>query len=38
VQESQWLLTLHTYGLPNNSFQPPAEIRVLRTYCADERR
>ena len=32
VQESQWLLKLHTYGLLNNSFQPPAEIRVLRSY------
>ncbi len=32
VQESQWLLKLHTYGLLNNSFQPPAEIRVVRTY------
>src|SRR5215470_3621050 len=32
VQESQWLLKLHTYGLLNNSFQPPAEIRILRTY------
>jgi transposase len=32
VQESQWLLKLHTYGLLRNSFQPPAEIRVLRTY------
>jgi transposase len=32
VQESQWLLKLHTYGLLNNSFQPPAAIRVLRTY------
>jgi transposase len=31
-QESQWLLKLHTYGLLNNSFQPPSEIRVLRTY------
>jgi transposase len=31
VQESQWLLKLHTYGLLNNSFQPPSEIRVLRT-------
>ena len=31
-QESQWLLKLHTYELLNNSFQPPAEIRVLRTY------
>jgi len=32
VQECQWLLKLHTYGLLNNSFQPPAEIRMLRTY------
>jgi transposase len=32
VQESQWLLKLHTYGLLNNSFQPPAAIRALRTY------
>ena len=32
VQESQWLLKLHTHGLLNNSFQPPAEIRVVRTY------
>ena len=32
VQESQWLLKLHTYGLLRNSFQPPAEIRVLRVY------
>lgn len=32
VQESQWLLKLHTYGLLNNSFQPPSEIRSLRTY------
>jgi hypothetical protein len=32
VQESQWLLKLHTYGLLNNSFQPASEIRVLRTY------
>jgi transposase len=32
VQESQWLLKLHTYGLLNNSFQPPADIRALRTY------
>jgi transposase len=31
VQESQWLLKLHTYGLLNNSFQPTAEIRVTRT-------
>jgi len=32
VQESQWLLKLHTYGLLNNSFQPPSKIRTLRTY------
>ena len=32
VQESQWLLKLHTYGLLSNSFQPPVEIRMLRTY------
>jgi hypothetical protein len=32
VQESQWLLKLHTYGLLRNSFYPPAEIRVIRTY------
>ena len=32
VQESQWLLKLHTHGLLNNSFQPASEIRVLRTY------
>src|ERR1044071_6931270 len=32
VQESQWLLKLHTYGLLNNSFQPPSKVRILRTY------
>jgi len=32
VQESQWLLKLHTYGLLNNSFQPVSEIRMLRSY------
>ncbi len=32
VQESQWLLKLHTYGRLRNSFHPPAEIRVVRTY------
>jgi transposase len=32
VQESQWLLKLHTYGLLNNSFQPASKIRILRTY------
>jgi hypothetical protein len=34
VQESQWLLKLHTYGLLNNSFRPTSEIRVLRTLLA----
>src|ERR1700687_2164054 len=32
VQESQWLLKLHTYGLLRNSFHPSAEMRVVRTY------
>src|SRR5216683_2077097 len=32
VQESQWLLKLHPYGLLRNSFHPSAEIRVVRTY------
>jgi transposase len=31
VQESQWLLKLHTYGLLRNSFRPPEQIRALRT-------
>ena len=31
VQESQWLLKLHTYGLLRNSFRPPHEIRALRS-------
>jgi transposase len=32
VQESQWLLKLHTYGLLGDSFQPASAIRVMRTY------
>jgi len=32
VLECQWLQKLHTFGLLNNSFLPPEEIRVLRTY------
>jgi transposase len=32
VQECQWLLQLHTFGLLNNSFRPPEEICMLRTY------
>src|SRR5712691_5686033 len=30
VQESQWLMKLHTYGLLRNSFRPPEEIRPIR--------
>src|SRR6202041_2845408 len=36
VQESQWLLKLHTYGLLRRSFRPTPEIRALRT-CWRER-
>jgi len=32
VQESQWLLKLHTYGLLRNSFRPTSDIRIVRTY------
>lgn len=32
VQESQWLMKLHTYGLLRNSFRPAQEIRRMRTY------
>jgi transposase len=31
IQECQWLLKLHSFGLLNNSFQPTDEIRVART-------
>jgi transposase len=31
VQESQWLMKLHSFGLLRNSFQPPQEIRAVRT-------
>jgi len=36
VQESQWLLKLHTYGLLRKSFRRRPEIRALRT-CWRER-
>ena len=36
VQESQWLLKLHTYGLLRRSFRPTPEIRALRS-CWRER-
>lgn len=32
VQESQWLMQLHTYGLLRNSFRPAQEIRQMRNY------
>jgi transposase len=32
VQESQWLMKLHTYGLLRNSFRPSLEVRTMRTY------
>jgi transposase len=31
VQECQWLLKLHAFGLLNHSFQPSDEIRIART-------
>jgi len=31
IQECQWLLKLHAFGLLNNSFQPNDEIRIART-------
>ena len=31
VQECQWLMRLHTYGLLQNSFRPPEQIRPVRT-------
>ena len=32
VQESQWLMKLHTYGLLRNSFRPSQQIRIMRSY------
>src|SRR6267378_5337425 len=32
VQESQWLMKLHTCGRLRNSFRPSQEIRTMRTY------
>lgn len=31
VQESQWLMKLHRYGLLRNSFRPSGEVRAVRT-------
>src|SRR5438270_1992568 len=38
VQESQWLMKLHTYGLLRNSFRPPEEIRAVRTLWRQRER
>lgn len=32
IQECQWLLKLHAYGLLRNSFRPEEEILMMRTY------
>jgi transposase len=32
IQECQWLLKLHTFGLLKNSFRPDEEFVVMRTY------
>jgi transposase len=32
IQECQWLMKLHVYGLLKNSFRPEEEICVMRTY------
>jgi transposase len=32
VQESQWVMKLHAYGLLRNSFRPTQEIRMMRNY------
>jgi transposase len=32
IQECQWLLKLHAYGMLRNSFRPEEEILVMRTY------
>lgn len=32
IQECQWLLKLHVYGLLKNSFRPDEEICVMRAY------
>ncbi len=38
VQECQWLLKLHTYGLLRNSFRPPEQIRAIRTIWRQHER
>jgi transposase len=38
VQECQWLMKLHTYGLLRNSFRPPEQIRSVRTVWRHRQR
>jgi transposase len=38
VQECEWLMKLHTYGLLRNSFRPPEKIRELRTLWRQRNR
>jgi hypothetical protein len=38
IQECQWLMKLHVYGLLNNSFRPEEEICILRTYWRQRQR
>jgi transposase len=38
VQECQWLMKLHTYGLLRNSFRPPEEVRAVRTIWRQRER
>jgi transposase len=38
VQECQWVMKLHTYGLLRNSFRPPEQIRAVRTIWRQRQR
>lgn len=38
VNDAQWLLQLHQYGLLRGSFQPTVEISALRTYMRQRER
>lgn len=38
VQDCQWIQKLHTYGLLQASFRPPADICAMRTYVRHRER
>jgi len=38
VQECQWLMKLHSYGLLRNSFRPPEQIQAVRAIWRQRRR